>query len=182
VDAYTQYGNPISFIKKLKEIECINNAEIYKFFITVDYRILNEYGLEVSGGEQSEYNLLNSIQDARNYDMLLIDEPESSFDNIFLKDDVNTLLKDLAEEMPVVVVTHNNTIGGSIHPNYVIYTEKTIVDEKPVFRIYYGYPTDKTLKSKTGKEIENYAIQLDSLEAGQTAYIERNKTYENLKN
>lgn len=75
----------------MKEIECINNAEIYKFFITVDYRILNEYGLEVSGGEQSEYNLLNSIQDARNYDMLLIDEPESSFDNIFLKDDVNTL-------------------------------------------------------------------------------------------
>ena len=63
-----------------------------------------------------------------------------------------------------------------------IQTEKTIVDEKPVFRIYYGYPTDKTLKSKTGKEIENYAIQLDSLEAGQTAYIERNKTYENLKN
>ena len=182
VDAYTQYSNPISFIKKLKEIECINNAEIYKFFITVDYKILNEYGLDVSGGEQSEYNLLNSIQDARNYDMLLIDEPESSFDNIFLKDDVNILLKDLAEEMPVVVVTHNNTIGGSIHPNYVIYTEKTIVDEKPVFRIYYGYPTDKTLKSKTGKEIENYAIQLDSLEAGQTAYIERNKTYENLKN
>lgn len=62
----------------------------------------------------------------RNYDMLLIDEPESSFDNIFLKDDVNTLLKDLAEEMPVVVVTHNNTIGGSIHPNYVIYTEKLL--------------------------------------------------------
>ena len=120
----------------------------------MDYRILNEYGLEVSGGEQSEYNLLNSIQDARNYDMLLIDEPESSFDNIFLKDDVNTLLKDLAEEMPVVVVTHNNTIGGSIHPNYVIYTEKTIVDEKPVFRIYYGYPTDKTLKSNLW--IKNY--------------------------
>lgn len=182
VDAYTQYSNPISFIKELKEIECINNAEIYKFFITVDYKILNEYGLEVSGGEQSEYNLLNSIQDARNYDMLLIDEPESSFDNIFLKDDVNTLLKDLAEEMPVVVVTHNNTIGGSIRPNYVIYTEKTIVDKKPVFRIYYGYPTDKTLKSKTGEEVKNYAIQLDSLEAGQTAYIERNKTYENIKN
>lgn len=181
-DAYTEYNNPLLLVKKLKEIESINNAEIYKFFITVDYKILNEYGLEVSGGEQSEYNLLNSIQDARNYDMLLIDEPESSFDNIFLKDDVNALLKDLAEEMPVVVVTHNNTIGGSIHPNYIIYTEKTLVDKKPEFRIYYGYPTDKTLKSKDQKEIENYAIQLDSLEAGQIAYIERNKTYENLKN
>jgi len=30
--------------------------------------------------------------------------------------------------------------------------EKTIVDEKSVFRIYYGYPTDKMLKSKTGKK------------------------------
>jgi len=51
----------------------------------VDYKILNEYGLEVSGGQQAEYNLLSSIQNARNFDILLIDEPESLFDNIFLK-------------------------------------------------------------------------------------------------
>ena len=43
-------------------------------------------------------------------------------------------------------------------------------------------PLKKVLLHRPGKEIENYAIQLDSLEAGQTAYIERNKTYENLKN
>ncbi len=43
--------------------------------------------------------------------MLLIDEPESSFDNIFLKEDVNSLLKEFSQEMPVVIVTHNSTIG-----------------------------------------------------------------------
>lgn len=36
----------------------------------------------ISGGESAEFNLLQTIEDARNYDMLLIDEPESSFDNI----------------------------------------------------------------------------------------------------
>lgn len=182
VDAYNVYSDPIAFIKCLKGKPEINNSEIYKFFITIDYKILNKHNLEVSGGEQSEYNLLNSIQDAKNYEMLMIDEPESSFDNIFLKDDVNTMLKSLAEEMPVIVVTHNNTIGGSIHPNYMLYTEKVIENGKPQFTIYYGHPGDKKLKSKDGKEIDNYTMQLDSLEAGQKAYNERNKTYENIKN
>lgn len=68
----------------------------------------------ISGGESAEFNLLQTIEDARNYDMLLIDEPESSFDNIFLKEDVNSLLKEFSQEMPIVIVTHNSTIGGSI--------------------------------------------------------------------
>jgi Fe-S cluster assembly ATPase SufC len=182
VDAYKMYNDPLAFVQCLKDKPEINNSEIYKFFVTIDYKILNRYNLEVSGGEQSEYNLLNSIQDAKNYDMLLIDEPESSFDNIFLKDNVNTMLNSLAEEMPVIVVTHNNTIGGSIHPNYLLYTEKVIEEGKPQFTIYYGHPGDKKLVSKDGKEIDNYTIQLDSLEAGQKAYNERNKTYENIKN
>ena len=68
----------------------------------------------ISGGESAEFNLLQTIEDARNYDTLLIDEPESSFDNIFLKEDVNSLLKEFSQEMPIVIVTHNSTIGGSI--------------------------------------------------------------------
>lgn len=182
VACYNHYGDPLKYIKILKDTEAINNAEIYKMFITIDYRILNQYGLEVSGGERAEYNLLNSIQDARNFDMLLVDEPESSFDNIFLKEDVNELLKELAKEMPVVIVTHNNTIGSSIYPDYIVYTTKDIIDGKPEFSIFYGYPTDRNLKTKDGKEIENYTIQLDCLEAGQEAYKRRKETYENLKN
>ena len=179
---FNHYNDPLKYIKTLKDIESINNADIYKLFITIDYRILNQHGLDVSGGEWAEYNLLNAIQDARNFDMLLVDEPESSFDNIFLKEDVNELLKELAKEMPVVVVTHNNTIGGSIYPDYIVYTTKDIIDGKPEFSIYYGYPTDRKLKTKDGKETENYIIQLDCLEAGPEAYKKRKETYENLKN
>jgi ABC-type polar amino acid transport system ATPase subunit len=41
----------------------------------------------------------------------IVDEPESSFDNLFLKSDVCKILKGISETMPVVVVTHNSTVG-----------------------------------------------------------------------
>jgi len=49
----------------------------------------------VSGGERSEFRLLQEIKDAQNYDFLLIDEPESSFDNMFLKSDVNQIIREI---------------------------------------------------------------------------------------
>ena len=82
--------------------------------------------MPVSGGERSEFNLIQAIRDARNYDMLLVDEPESSFDNVFLKENINIMLKEMSREMPVIIVTHNSTIGASIQPDYIIYTERTI--------------------------------------------------------
>ena len=136
----------------------------------------------ISGGESAEFNLLQTIEDARNYDMLLIDEPESSFDNIFLKEDVNSLLKEFSQEMPIVIVTHNSTIGGSIQPDYILFTEKQINGKEKIFKIYYGYPNDKFLKNKDNEQKRNYIIQIDSLEAGSDAYQKRNKNYENLEN
>ncbi|TOA26957.1 hypothetical protein, partial [Vibrio parahaemolyticus] len=67
----------------------IEDVELYKLFTKVSYRILNKYGTTVSGGERSEYRLLKSLHDAKDYDILLIDEPESSFDNVFLFESVN---------------------------------------------------------------------------------------------
>ena len=126
VQAYLKYGSPIDYLKELRNCETISPSEFYKLFVDIEYKILNEDGFAISGGESAEFNLLQTIEDARNYDMLLIDEPESSFDNIFLKDDVNSLLKEFSQEMPVVIVTHNSTIGGSIQPDYILFTEKQI--------------------------------------------------------
>ena len=41
--------------------------------------------------------------------ILILDEPESSFDNIFLRDGVDSLLKDISKTIPVIIATHNNT-------------------------------------------------------------------------
>lgn len=180
-DAFEDYNNPLKYVEKLISAN-IDSNQIYKLFVGVEYDTLNASGLKVSGGERSEFNFIQKIQDAILSDILIIDEPESSFDNLFLKNEVNMFIKEMAEMMPVVVSTHNNTIGSSIKPNYILYTEKSIVDNKPVFSVYSGFPTSPKLKDTKGNEVDNYNITLDSLEAGEEAYKERKDIYETLKN
>lgn len=95
---------------------------------------------------------------------------------------VNKFIKEMAENMPVIISTHNNTIGGSIKPDYILYTEKKIEADGVHFNIYSGYPTAQTLRDVKGNTIENYEITLNSLEAGEQAYSERKDIYETLKN
>lgn len=180
-NAFAKYGDPIQYIDELKAAG-VESDRIYKLFAAIDYKILNSSGLPVSGGERSEFNFLQKIKDAILCDILIIDEPESSFDNIFLKNEVNKFIKEMAESMPVIISTHNNTIGGSIKPDYILYTEKKLEADGPHFSVYSGYPAAKALKDVEGKSIENYEITLNSLEAGEQAYSERKEIYETLKN
>ena len=174
-------NNSFQYLQKLKEIAEIPESDYYKYFVYLDYKILNMYGFPVSGGERAEFNLLQEINDAHRYDMLLIDEPESSFDNIFLKEKVNHIIKELAQNMPVILVTHNNTVGASIKPDYIIFTERKINDEIS-YKRYYGLPSSKYLTSFEGEKIKNIKVMLDCLEAGEETYNERKHDYDLLKN
>jgi ATPase subunit of ABC transporter with duplicated ATPase domains len=180
-EAFRKYSTPYEYLRVLLSDENLSRSGLYKFFVKINYRILNKDGFEVSGGERSEFRLLQEISDAQNYDILLIDEPESSFDNLFLKSDVNQILKGISETMPVVVVTHNSTVGASVGADYLLYTSKELENGKAVYRIYSGYPTDKKLLSVDGKAISNHEIVMDSLEAGIEAYENRRQGYEAVK-
>jgi hypothetical protein len=180
-DAFKKYEDPYKYLRALLSNESLTRSELYKFFVKIGYRILNKDGFEVSGGERSEFRLLQEIMDAQNYDVLLIDEPESSFDNLFLKSDVNQILKEISESMPVVVVTHNSTVGASVGANYLLFANKNQQDGKVVYRIFSGYPTDKNLFSVDGKSISSHGIVMDSLEAGIDAYDSRRHGYEAIK-
>lgn len=177
--AFSQYNNPYQYLLKLKEIG-IEEASLYKFFIRIESITLNKDGFKVSGGERSEFNLIHEIKDATKYDILLIDEPESSFDNLFLKKEINTLIKDISALMPVVVVTHNSTVGASIKPNYIAITQKNFEDNDFLYRVFTGYPSDKELTCLDGTKIENYDTILNCLEAGIDAYTERKTQTYNL--
>ena len=178
INEYT--NNPYQYLLGLKDMNDIPETDYYKYFAFVDYQILNKYGYPVSGGERAEFRLLQEIHDAYRYDMLIIDEPESSFDNLFLRDKVNHIIKELSDSMPVILATHNNTVGASIKPDYLIYT-KRIVDEEVRYERYYGLPSSKELSSFNGKSIKNIKAVLDCLEAGENAYDERKRDYELLK-
>ena len=180
VAPFSKYNDPIQYLEALKTAG-VESDRIYKLFAAIDYKILNSSGLPVSGGERSEFNFLQKIKDAILCDILLIDEPESSFDNIFLMKEVNKFIKEMSDIMPVVISTHNNTIGGSIKPDYILYTEKKIEADGPHFSIYSGYPGAKMLSDVHGNKIKNYEITLNSLEAGELAYSERRGIYETLK-
>jgi ABC-type histidine transport system ATPase subunit len=181
-NAFAKYNEPYSFLNLLKEL-ALEETEFYKYFVDIEYKTLNRYDFPVSGGERSEFNLLHEIGDALQYDMLLIDEPESSFDNLFLKNEVNDLLKEISKEIPVVIVTHNSTVGASIKPDFIVYNKKVIVNGRIKYQTFYGYPSDKLLKSIDGEQIDNYDIMLCCLEAGSTAYNDRRiNSYEVLKN
>jgi len=181
-DAFRKYDSPYEFLQELLTNEALSRSNLYKLFVKIGYKILNREGFEVSGGERSEFRLLQEIADAQNFDILLIDEPESSFDNLFLRSDVNKILKAIAESMPVVVVTHNNTVGASVGADYLLHTRRELEGGKIVYRIYSGYPTDAMLTSVDGKSINSHEVLLDSLEAGVIAYEGRRKMYEAIKN
>lgn len=181
VEAFKSYDSPFEFIQKLKDT-AVESTSFYKYFVKVEYKILNSLGTVVSGGERTEFNFLSKVKDAMMSDILIIDEPESSFDNIFLKDEVNTLIKEMSKNMPVIVSTHNSTIGGSIKPDYILYTEKTIVNGKVDYKVYEGMPDSKFLRTPSGDSIENYKITMNSLEAGEAAYNNRKQGYDLLKN
>jgi hypothetical protein len=181
-NAFALYDDPHGFLQKLKEVgSALEQADFAKCFVKIDYRILNKDGFDASGGERSEFFLLDKIEGANEHDMLLIDEPESSFDNNFLNDDVNTIIKDISKNMPVVVVTHNSTVGASIKPDYLIYANKKIEDGEVSWGTYSGYPTGKSLVSLEGQNISTWEVLMGNLEAGSEAYDQRKLTYENIK-
>lgn len=181
-DAFNNYDKPYKFLVSLKNI-AIEETDYYKYFVDIEYKTLNKHGFPVSGGERSEFNLLHEISDALKHDILMIDEPESSFDNIFLKNEVNELIKEISKEIPVIVVTHNSTIGASIKPDYLVYTTKLIDKGELVYKVFFGHPMSKILKNSDGEEIQNIDILFNCLEAGEEAYYERKQqAYEILKN
>lgn len=180
--AYQEYADPYKYLQELKKVDNLPEADYFKYFANIQYQILNKDGFEVSGGERSEFNLLQEIYDAQKYDLLLIDEPESSFDNLFLKNEVNDIIKEISKNLPVVLVTHNSTVGASIKPEYLLCTKKEVIAGKIEYRIYSGFPTDKELVSKDGKKLSNFVVTMDCLEAGKPAYDERRKGYEDIAN
>ena len=178
-ESFALYDDPYSFLKNLRSRGDIASSEFYKYFAQIRYKVLNRYGSAASGGERSEFNLLQELNEVTSSEILILDEPESSFDNLFLKDGVDALLKDISRRIPVVIATHNNTIGLSVHPDYIIYTEKEILEDgTQKFHTYAGSSSSPELIDLDGNRISKQQILLDCLEAGKDAYMDRRSSYE----
>ena len=175
----TNYSkDTFKYLKKLKE-EGVSMDKLCKTIVNITYKVINQNGSEISGGEKAEFNLLKELEEAKNYDILLLDEPESSFDNPYIKENINTIIKDISNKTTVFVVTHNSTLGVSNKADKLIYTVLNEKEQK--YEVYVGNYTDTTLVDKDGKTVKTYDAIVSCMEAGVETYEERRKIYEDLK-
>ena len=55
------------------------------------------------------------LEESKSYPIILIDEPEASLDNTYIKDELIPALKKLATHSTIFLVTHNSTLGALIN-------------------------------------------------------------------
>ena len=104
---------------------------------------------------------------------MLIDEPESSFDNPFLNELIALELKRISAKATVFIATHNNVLGVSIKPNGVVFTDVT----DGAHTIYTCDSSDDTLRSADGRTINRNEVLMRLMEAGRKAYEDRRPYY-----
>lgn len=175
-EAFACYGVPYNYIKELSKLG-LSSDVISNAIFDIEFKTLNKNGNSISGGERAEYVLFSELYDASKFEIVLIDEPESSFDNLFLRDNIRQLIKNLAQKTTVFLVTHNHTLGILLDPDKIIYTEESNGD----YSVYTGSLTSSAFKSTSGKEIGSYKTLMDTMEAGISSYKERGDIYENLR-
>ncbi len=175
--AFSKYDEPFQYIKEL--VNCgVPQSYLYKMLVDIQFDVTDIDGNEISGGEQAEYILYSELKDASKYDMVLIDEPESSFDNIFLKDKIIEKIKNLAQKTTVFLVTHNSTLGILMNPNKIIYTQK---NGKSDYQVYTGTLSSKEFRSSNNTTIKGYKALIDIMEAGEDSYKRKSEIYESIK-
>lgn len=159
------------FIEKILEADGVTDITHALFDLNVSLE--NEHGEKVSGGQRAEYLFFNALKRAGNSDVVLIDEPESSFDNPFLNEQIATELKHISERATVFIATHNNVLGVSIKPDGIIFTDV----EDGEHHVYSCDASDERLTSPDGSSIERSDILLRLMEAGEEAYTGRRPYY-----
>lgn len=157
--------------------EAIRSQAAHLFFKVDSSVVVNdEKNTPLSGGQRAEYLFLHLLGNAHGKEMVLIDEPESSFDNEFLRDYVIPSLRDLAKHSTVFVVTHNNTLGVSLEADRVIYAE---FEPESGYRLYSGHIASQKLTDElSGDAVLRGKVLMDTMEAGKDAYERRSQFYE----
>lgn len=162
----------IRFIKQLpSEVWPIASRLLFK----LESEVVNndKEDTPLSGGQRAEYVFVHEIKKAERVDYVFIDEPESSFDNEFLIEDIAGLLHGLARRATVFLVTHNNTMGVSLHPDCILYATK----DESGYKLYSGDAMSADLVASDGSKSERAEALLKTMEAGRPAYDDRKGYY-----
>jgi hypothetical protein len=129
-----------------------------------------------SGGQRTECVFLGKLSEAGGKRVVLIDEPESSFDNPFLDEDIATKIRQLGKSSTVFVTTHNQVLGFGLKPNKVFLT--SFNEETKKYEIHCGDMGDSELCCSESPNIPTIDSIINILEASRPSYEARHDYYE----
>lgn len=162
------------YLNALLEIDGVTDIADGLFDLQIGIR--DERGSRPSGGQRTECVFLGRLAEAVGKDVVLIDEPESSFDNPFLDEHIASQIRRLSEDSTVFVTTHNQVLGFGLKPNKVFVTSYD--DDSKTYRLHSGDMGDESLASNMTDEIPTVETIIDILEAGRDSYGVRHDYYE----
>lgn len=169
----------ITFLNNLKRKQFYNEANFAEYLVRKEVKLLDSDGIHASGGQAVGFALMLRLNEAKNKPIILIDEPESSLDNAYIKSELNDELRQLARNSMVVVITHNSTLGTLLEPDYLIITSK---DSSGNYSIMSGeFSSSKIKDSLNGIEEKSYEKFIEAMESGIDSYTKKGEIYENLK-
>lgn len=138
--------------------------------------IRDKRGSIPSGGQRTECVFLGRLSAAEGKRIVLIDEPESSFDNPFLDEEIAQQIRRLAAGSTVFVTTHNQVLGFGLKPNKVFITSYN--ETSKTYEIHCGDMGDEQLSNRESNGIPTIDSIIQILEAGRDSYNSRYSYYE----
>ncbi|WP_165619524.1 hypothetical protein [Streptococcus equi] len=169
----------ITFLKNLKKKSFYNEANFAEYLVRKEVKLLDSEGTPASGGQAVGFALMLRLNEAKNKPVILIDEPESSLDNAYIKTELNKALKNLSENSMVVVITHNSTLGALLEPDYLIVTSKSDNGE---YSIMSGEFSSSKIRDAEGIEEKSYNKFVEAMESGIESYKKKGVIYGSLNN
>lgn len=166
------------FLNILKNKAFYNEANLAEYLVRKEVKLLDSDGVPASGGQAVGFALMLRLNEAKMKPIILIDEPESSLDNAYIRSELNQALRNLANHSMVVVITHNSTLGTLLEPDYLVVTSKSS-DGK--YSIMSGEFSSRIIRDTlNGIEEQSHDKFIEAMESGIDAFIKKGVIYENL--
>lgn len=165
--------------KYLTKFTLESGLDLSRYLFNFRVELLTEAGTRASGGQQMALGLMMKLDDAKKADIVLVDEPEGSLDNVFIKCELIPKLRELSGTIPVFVITHNSTLGALLNPDRLIIAKFNTVTKK--HELKSGDFLSKEVFDSDGNVNYSYEDFVDAMEAGYDTYVEKGNQYGYLK-
>lgn len=165
------------YLDALLKNDQLQGIQLWELLLKVDYQLLNDEGNPASGGQRAEYDLLKKLDLAYQYDLVLIDEPEGSFDNPFLTSRLLPTIDQISSKTTTFVITHSSSVGSLLNPNFIFITR--LVNGE--YQILTGdFDSGKLINIESQEEELIYDSMIELMEAGDVNFDRKGDVYESL--